>query len=221
MAGMSLFLRNPSFIRIQLTQLCYSDASEQWLDSAACLYEPANDDCQLRARASSKTTGLALLVIGLTIGAGLVFTLNYTYEVLSPRTITTTWTETSIVVITIPTVITSTTVYVQIQASVTSCQWSGSHEYCEVVLKDSGNLGTATIGNCSLSYGSHTYAGYTGPTLTSAAPPGTPQQLVPGSSRTSYCQASSGGAAGAGTQLTGTVLLGDGAEVGFSADASS
>ena len=153
-------------------------------------------------------------MIGLAIGAGLVFTLNYAYDVLTPHTAT------SIIVITVPTIITSTAVYAQIQATVTSCQWSGTHEYCEVVLENPGSLITATTGNCSLSYGSHTYAGYTGPTLGSAASPGAPQQLIAGGRTTSYCQASSGESAGAGEQVTGTILLADGGEAVFSAAAS-
>jgi hypothetical protein len=186
-----------------------------------CLYETRSDDTQLRKGAPGKFVGLVLLFMGLAIGAGLVFTLNYTYDVLTPRTITTTWTATSIVVITIPTVLTSTTVYTQIQASVTSCQWGGSHEYCDVVLKNTGNLGTASTGNCSLSYGGHTYSGNTGPTLASATSPGAPQQLTPGVSRTTYCLASTGQAAGAGVQVNGSILLADGAVASFSANASS
>lgn len=221
MAGVGLFLQNSSFVRIQGTQFCFSGI---YLSSAArlvCLYEAVAGDDRVNAASSGKTVGLVLLVMGLVIGAGLVFTLNYTYDVLTPRTVTTTWTKTSIVVITIPTVITSTTVYVQIQAAVTSCQWSSSREYCELSLNDTGNLGTATTGNCSLSYGSHTYAGYTGPSLGSAASPGSPQQLIPGGSTTTYCQASNGVAAGAGRQVTGTVALADGGEAAFSAVASS
>jgi len=169
----------------------------------------------LKAEGSRKTVGLALLVIGLAIGAGLAFTLSYAYGVLTPHTVT------SVVIITVPTIITSTAVYAQIQATVTSCQWSGTYEYCEVVLENPGSLVTATTGNCSLSYGGHTYAGYTGPTLGSAASPGAPQQLIPGGRAITYCQASSGESAGAGEQVTGTIPVGDGGEAVFSAAASS
>ena len=164
---------------------------------------------------SGKSTGLALLVIGLVIGAGLVFTLSYTYDVLTPRTVTTTWVETSFVIITIPAPINSTASHAQIEASVTACQMSGSHEYCEVALTNSGDLGTATSGNCSLTYGGQTYAGYTGPTLATATAPGAPQQLISGATRTAFCQTSTGVAAGAGTQVTGSIFLADGNEAGF------
>jgi hypothetical protein len=170
---------------------------------------------------SSRTAGLALLVAGLAIGAGLVFTLNYTYDVLTPRTITTVFTMTSIVVITVPGPIKTTTGYAEVQTAVTTCLWSGTHEYCEVVLTNSGNLGTATTGNCSLSYGGHVYPSYTGPTLKSAISPGAPQQLIPGGSPTTYCEAFTGEAAGAGAQVTGTILLANGADAQFSAVASS
>jgi len=175
----------------------------------------------LKKGVSGKTTGLALVVIGLAIGAGLVFTLNFAYDVLTPRTITTTWTETSIVVITVPGTFTTTTSYAQIEANVTSCGWSGSHEQCEVVLKNFGNLGTATSGNCTLSYAGHAYTGFTGPTQASATSPGAAQQLIPGNSVTSYCQAATGGAAGTEAQVTGSILLADGVDVEFSGTASS
>lgn len=167
-----------------------------------------------------KSAGLAILVIGLAIGAGLVFTLNYTYDVLTPRTITTTWTETSFVVVTIPGTLTSTTYFAQIQASVLSCGWSGSSEYCEVSLINSGNLVTSTTGNCNLTYSGQTNRGYTGPTLDSAASPGAPQQLVPGGTVGTYCQASSGGAAEAGAAVTGSIVLAYGVEAVFSGTAT-
>ena len=170
---------------------------------------------------SRRTTGVVLLVFGLAIGAGLVFTLSYTYDVLAPRTITTTWTKLSIVVITVPGAVTTSTGYVQIQASVTTCGWSGTHEYCEIVLNNLGTLNTATTGNCTMSYGSQSYTGYTGPTAATASSPGAPQQLVAGISRISYCQVSAEGAAGAGTQVTGSVILADGGSVEFVATASS
>jgi len=169
----------------------------------------------LKAEGSRRTVGLALLVIGLAIGAGLVFTLNYAFDVLTPHTVT------SVFVITVPTTITSTAVYAQIQATVTSCQWTGSHEYCEIVLENPGDLVTATTGNCSLSYGGHTYTGYTGPTLGSAASPGAAQQLIAGGKATAYCQASSGEPAGAGEQVIGAIPLTDRGEAVFSAGASS
>ena len=169
---------------------------------------------------SGRSVGLTLLVIGLVIGAGLVVSLNYVYDFLTPRTVTTTWVETSFVIMTMPGTTNSITVKVQVHANVTSCQWSGSNEYCEVALTNSGNLGTATTGNCSLTYGGQTHAGYTGPTLVGAISPGAPQQLIAGNTRTTYCQASAGGAAGAGDQVTGLILLADGTGAAFFGTAS-
>jgi len=175
----------------------------------------------LKPGGSNRAAGLAILVIGLVIGAGLFLTLDFTYDVLTPRTITTTWTVTSIVVITLPTVITTTTVYSRVNASATACQWSGSQEYCQVVLENSGSSGTATTGNCTLSYGGYSYEGHTGPTTASATPPGAPQQLIPGNSVTAYCQSVDGRAAGSGAQIIGFIPLADGTEASFSATASS
>jgi hypothetical protein len=176
----------------------------------------------MRVGASGRSAGLALLVAGLAIGGALTFTLSYVYGVLTPRTETTTVTVNSIVIITVPTVITSTNSgYVQVDANVTSCQWSGSHEFCEVTLHNVGTLDTATSGNCSLNYGSYTFNGFTGPTRLSAASPGAPQQLIPGGTTTSYCQASAGEAAGAGVQVTGSIFLADGADALFTGTASS
>jgi hypothetical protein len=177
-------------------------------------------DARLSKVVFGKSVGLAILVIGLAIGAGLVFTINYAYDVLTPRTITTTWTLTSFVVITIPGTITSTSSTAQIESGVTSCGWSGSSEYCEVSLSNTGTLVTATTGNCNMTYEGQTYRGYTGPTPGSASSPGAPQQLIPGKSVTTYCQASNGGKPVAGTQVTGTVFLADGGEAAFSGVAS-
>ena len=185
-----------------------------------CLYEPVTSDGRLSRGVSGRSVGLTLLVIGLVIGAGLVVSLNYVYDFMTPRTVTTTWVETSFVILTMPGTTNSTIAKAQVQANVTSCQWSGSHEYCEVALTNSGNLVTATMGNCSLTYGGQTNAGYTGPTLASAISPGSPQQLIPGSTRTTYCQASVGGAADAGAQVTGSILLTDGTRAAFSGTAS-
>ena len=170
--------------------------------------------------ASGKSAGLALLVIGLAIGAGLVFTLNYTFDVLTPKTITTTWVETSFVTLTIPATTNSTSSHAQIEAILTSCQRSGSQEYCEIALTNSGSLVTATSGNCSLTFGGQLHEGYTGPSLATATAPGAPQQLMPEATRSTFCQASNGPAAGAGTQVTGTILLADGDELGFAGTAS-
>jgi len=175
----------------------------------------------LRSGASGKTAELALLVAGLAIGGGLTFTLSYAYNVLTPRTVTTTLTENSIVVITVPTILSTTTGTAQIEATTTTCQWGGVSEYCEVSLGNTGTLGTATTGNCTMTYGGHTLDGYTGPTRASAVTPGAAQQLIPGGSATTYCQASSGAAAGAGASITGAIQLADGGEAVFSGNATS
>ena len=174
----------------------------------------------MKREGSRKRAELALLAIGLAFGAGLTVTLGFTYDVLTQRTVTTTYTMTSFVVITVPGTVTTTALYAQIQASVVSCLWSGSDEYCEVTLTNSGNLMTATDGNCSLTYSGQTYAGHTGPTLNSSASPGAPQQLIPGKSVAVYCQASSSGIAAAGAQVTGSISLSDGGAAVFSGTAA-
>ena len=192
------------------------------MSHVGCLYSSGKYAVPLGREATTKAAGLAILVMGLAIGAGLTFTLSFAYGVISIHTVTTTYIETSIVVITVPTFIsTTTTASPRIQVSAASCEWGGAHEYCDVVLSNPGNLGTATTGNCSLTFGGQTYAGYTGPSEGSAVSPGYSQQLVPGGSPTVYCQASAGGAAGGGAQVTGSILLATGGDVPFNATASS
>ena len=169
---------------------------------------------------SGKTVGLALLVIGLAIGGGLTFTFSYAYGVLSERTVTVTSTLTSFDIITIPTIITTTVGYAVVQANLTQCQGSGSGEYCEVVLTNTGSLLTATAGNCSLTYGGQTNGGYTGPTPDSAVSPGVPQQLIPGGTRVTYCVTANVGAAAPGAQVTGAIFLASGGKAFFSGAAS-
>ena len=175
----------------------------------------------MKKERSIKTAGLVLLVAGLAIGAGLTFTLSYAYGVLTPRTLTTTETVDKIVVITVPSVVSTTSGSAVVAANATSCQSSGGNEFCEVSLVNSGTAGTATTGNCSLTFGGHTYVGYTGPTRSSAVPPGAAQQLIAGGSADVYCQASAGGAAGSGTEVTGNIALTDGVAATFSKTASS
>ena len=157
--------------------------------------------------------------MGMAVGAIVSLSVTYAEGGLGARTYTTTIFFTTVSIYTIYTP--SEVSYAQITATVTSCQWGGSQEYCQVVVSNSGNLGTATTGTCVLNYGSNAYSGYTGPSLASAVSPGAPQQLVPGGSLTVYCQASAGIAAGAGTPMMGDFALADGGQAVFSANATS
>jgi hypothetical protein len=162
---------------------------------------------------SNQASGIALLAMGIVIGVSLVFVTTHLSAGAAPRTVTTT--ATHILIITQTVSVVQTVSYVHVSATVDSCQWGGTREYCEVVLSNSGNANTATSGTCSLTYGGQTFSGYTGPTLGSAVSPGAPQQLVPGDSPTVYCQGTGGGAAGAGVQVEGSVLLTNGDSVVF------
>jgi hypothetical protein len=175
----------------------------------------------MRTAMSGEATGAALLIVGLVIGAGLVLVVTYVNGGPTPRTVTVTTTETTILVYTLTNTFRTTASFVTVTATVTSCQWSGTHEYCEIVLSNTGNSNTATTGNCSMSYGSKTYVGYTGPTLASSVSPGAAQQLISGGSATVYCQASSGEAAGSGVMVNGTLSMGYGGVALFSGSASS
>jgi len=167
----------------------------------------------------SPNTGVALIVIGMAVGAVVSLTVTYAEGGLGARTFTTTSVFTTVSLYTV--YVSSEVSFAQITATVTTCQWGGSQEYCEVVVSNTGNLGTATTGLCVLNYGGNAYAGYTGPSLATAVSPGGPQQLVPGGSRTVYCQASAGVAAGAGTPLMGDFALADGGQAVFSTNATS
>ena len=167
----------------------------------------------------SATTGVALIVIGMVIGVVVAFTVTYAEGGLGARTYTVLVTLTSVSVSTVFT--SSGPSSALISATVTTCQWNGSQEYCEVDVSNSGNLGTATIGQCTMTYGGHAYTGYSGPTLPSAVSPGLPQQLIPGGSVTVYCRGSGGEAAGAGTPLIGGFPLADGRQAFFSANTTS
>jgi hypothetical protein len=170
---------------------------------------------------SNQAAGIALLAMGIIIGVSLVFVTTHLSAGVAPQTVTVTATATHILIITQTVSVVETVSYVHVSATVDSCQWGGTREYCEVVLSNSGNANTATTGACSLTYGGQTFSGYTGPTLASAVSPGTPQQLIPGDSPTVYCQATGGGASGAGVQVAGSVLLVNGDSVMFSTTASS
>jgi flagellin-like protein len=108
----------------------------------------------------------------------------------------------------------------QVQASVTSCVASGSgataQETCSLVLTNSGNANTLITGVCSLTFGGSTY------TATASAT-GTSTTTVPsGGSGTYQCQdaAGTGHSAGAGSQVTGAVILSNGGNALFSGTGS-
>ena len=181
----------------------------------------------MRRALSGQAMGAALLVVGLAIGAGLVYVTTYVNGVPTKSvTLTTTQVSTSVTTQTTTETVTETNPFggsvgvAQVSATVTSCQWSGTHEYCEVGLTNSGSIDVATTGACSLDYGGQTYGGYTGPSLAAAVSPGASQQIVVGGSVTGNCQGSSGGAAVAGVQVTGTISLENGGEALFSGTAS-
>lgn len=167
----------------------------------------------------SANTGVALIVIGMVIGAGVALTVTYAEGGLGARTSIITRTFTSVSIVTMFT--TSQVLYAQITSTAIACKWNGSQEYCQVTISNSGNLGTATTGLCTLTYGGHAYAGYTGPTLATAVSPGLPQQLIPGGSVGVYCRGSGGEAAGAGVQILGTFPLANGGQTIFSVNATS
>ena len=170
--------------------------------------------CTVRVAISSRARGALLLIVGLALGAGLVFVStyvsggNHTETVTSLSTITTTTTAT----------VTQTpggfSVTAQVEASVNECNYngiSGGAEACQVVLTNSGNLSVSTTGSCSLTYGGGTYAG-----ILSGG--GT---VAPGSSLTVVCASASSTGAGAGVQVTGSISLSDGGMAVFSGTASS
>jgi flagellin-like protein len=104
----------------------------------------------------------------------------------------------------------------RVQASVTSCvihgAAPGTGEDCNLVLTNSGNANVSPTGQCSVTYGGHTWSGTTATTALTAGTSGT------------YVCTSSGGAtqvgATAGSQITGSVILGNGGNALFSATAS-
>jgi len=112
----------------------------------------------------------------------------------------------------------------RVQASVTSCVLNGAapnHEYCNLILTNSGNANTNAVGACSLTFGGASYGGYSAATLAAAVSPGAAVTITAGSSATLICQAGSGGGAGAGSQVTGSVILANGGNALFSATATS
>jgi hypothetical protein len=176
----------------------------------------------MRKAMSNQMAGIALLIMGIAIGMGLVFvTTHLNGGPTTTRTVTVATTATHILIITQTVSAVQTVSYAPVSATVVTCQWNGAQEYCEMILSNAGNTNTATTGECSLTYGGQTFSGYTGPTIASAVSPGTPQQLVSGGSPTVYCQALGGGAAGPDVQVTESVLLANGADVMFYGTSSS
>jgi len=108
----------------------------------------------------------------------------------------------------------------RVQASVTNCSWNGSNEVCTLILTNSGNANTQTSGSCQLTYGGGAKAGES----SNVNPPvsAVVQTITAGTtSTTSYCMALTGAAAGAGVQVTGSVVLANGGNALFAATASS
>jgi hypothetical protein len=175
---------------------------------------------------SGQAGGVAFLVIGLVIGAGLVFVTTYlnggyhTESTTTTSTIVSSYTTsefstytlatTTTVTITNPTTIIGSA---QVVASVVACNYNNmvsGAEACEVVLTNSGNANTATTGSCSLSYGGGTHEGEVTGGGTVAA----------GSYLTVTCSYKVGSGASTGTQITGAIFLTDGDSALFSGTAS-
>ena len=171
----------------------------------------------LKTDSRRQSMAVVFLVGGLAAGAILALAASYAAG-FGARTITRTQTSVAVFTVTIPMVVSKSP---GVEAGVTSCQWSGSQEYCELELINPGVDSAPTSGNCTMAYSGHEYGGFTGPPLASAGSPGTPQQIVPGGTKVVYCQASTGSAAGSQTRGAGNVTMADGEKVGFSGTAES
>ena len=152
------------------------------------------------------------MILGVLVGAGLVFGTLYATGSFSSRTVTETVTTTSILTITPSGVFVGTA---QVQASVTSCTAAAgpsAPETCELVLTNSGNASVAVTASCSLTFGGHTYSG-----TTSAQP-----TIPAGGSASLNCVGpnAAGAFATPGIQVTGAVILANGGNALFSATAS-
>ncbi|MDA4127088.1 MAG: hypothetical protein OK452_07790 [Thaumarchaeota archaeon] len=106
----------------------------------------------------------------------------------------------------------------RVTASAVSCSGSGTTEQCRMTLTNAGNVGTATTGAASLYYSGAEVMGTTyntsnGCTVLSGS-------LDPRNSENVSCTFTVSAPASSGTQLSGTVALGDGTSVSFSATAS-
>ena len=202
----------------------------------------------MRIAISGLVSGAALMIVGLVIGAGIVFATTYVYGGPATRTVTeTVTTSTNGVVtnavtttvtttartaatatvtatlVTTLTVYSSSTVYAaQIQVGGVSCKASTitHQEDCALVLTNSGNADTATAGTCSLTYGGGTYSAYFS-TAGNSAGPGEPVSINAGTSVNGHCTSSNAaGSATPGTQVAGSIALSNGASVPFSTTAS-
>jgi len=109
----------------------------------------------------------------------------------------------------------------QVQASVTSCVAStvANQEDCTLILTNSGNAATSTTTACSLTFKGATYSGYV--SVAGNAAVGASIAVPVGSTSAHCTSAGAPAAAGAGVQVTGSVVLTNGGNALFSAVASS
>ena len=97
----------------------------------------------------------------------------------------------------------------QVSAGVATC--SGTPEVCTLVLQNTGSGNTAITGVCNMNFAGGSYS--SSATLVAGS-------LKAGSSGTVTCTGPGSQHASAGTQITGYVTLGNGAEVLFAATAT-
>ncbi len=174
----------------------------------------------MRRKASSQVTGAALLIVGLVAGAGLVFITTYVNGGPSSRTVVETST---LVQTTTSTLVTTLTLYTrsgvttgtaQIQASAQSCASDGGAppaEACDVVLTNTGNSAASATASCSISWGGVGHTGVFAPT----------SAVTPGNTLAGTCTAASAaGLANPGLQVTGFVIMSNGANALWSTTAS-
>ena len=103
----------------------------------------------------------------------------------------------------------------QVQASITTCTWT-TFETCQLTLSNSGSANSATA-SCSLTVGGVTYSGTT--TTTNALHSQVAITATAGTTSTAYCNLAAAtpvAAPAAGSQVTGGVLMTNGASVPFS-----
>src|SRR2546426_6582619 len=172
-------------------------------------FRSENSATRLRRSGSSQVTGAALILVGLVIGAGLVFLTTYlnggpptrtiseistlsqtitSTQIISEKstpvaaiTLTQTVTTTSTVTVTITT--TPFTNSAQVQASVTTCTYTvPTYESCVLQVLNSGSA-TATAG-CSITLGG---VAYTGTTTTTTNHVQESITVPAGGSTTVYC----------------------------------
>jgi archaeal type IV pilus assembly protein PilA len=105
-----------------------------------------------------------------------------------------------------------------VSASVTSCQYNGTHEICDLSLINSGSANTGAS-SCSMTYGGATVSGtvtlFSDPALSTAA-----ANIKAGVTTYGICT-STGGAAGAGVRVTGSISTTNGGSVPFTGTAVS